>query len=44
MKREGKAQGCILWWSIVFNTLGDDSPVRMWAIITLLMEWELCDF
>ena len=41
VKPEGKARGCILRRSIVFNPLGDDSPVRMWAFIPLLVEWEL---
>ena len=41
MKPEGQAQWYILRQSMVFNPLGDDSPVRMWAIILLLVEWEL---
>ena len=41
MKPEGQAQGSILWQSMVFNPLGNDSPARMWAIIPLLVELEL---
>ena len=33
-----KPKGCIFRWSMVFNPLGDDSQVRMWAIVSLLME------
>ena len=36
MKPEGHAQGCILRRSMVINPLCIDSPVRMWAIISLL--------
>ena len=38
VKPEGQAQGCILRRSMVINQLGDDSSVRMWAIIPLLVE------
>ena len=38
VKPEGHAQRCILWQSMVFNLLGDWSPVMMWAIIPLLAE------
>ena len=38
VKPEVQAQGCILRRSMVFNLLGDDSPVRVLAIISLLME------
>ena len=41
VKPEGQAQGCILRRTMLFNPLGDDSPVRMWAIIPLLVELEL---
>ena len=41
MKPEGQAQGCILRRSMVINPLDNDSPVRMYAIISLLAEWEL---
>ena len=38
VKTEDQAQRCILRRSMVVNPLGDDSPVRMWAIIPLLVE------
>ena len=40
VKPEGQArgEGGILRRSMVFNQLGDDSPVRMRAIIPLLVE------
>ena len=41
VKPQGQAQWCILRRSMVFNPLGDDSPVKMWAIFPLLVEWEL---
>ena len=41
---EGQAHECTLRRSMVFNPLGDDSPVRMWAIIPFLVEWELVVF
>ena len=41
MKPEGQAPGCILRRSMVFNPLGDDSPIMIWAIIPLLVEWKL---
>ena len=41
MKPEGQAQGWIIRRSMELYPLGDDSPVRMWAIIPLLVNWEL---
>ena len=38
VKLEGQARGCILRRWAVFNPLGDDSLVRMWAILLLLVE------
>ena len=38
MKPKGQAQRYILRQSMVFNPLGDDSPVMMLAIIPLLVE------
>ena len=40
IKPEGQAQGCILRQSMMYDgyPLGDDSPVKIWAIITLLVE------
>ena len=35
VKPKGQAQGCILWRWRVINLLGDDSPVRMCAIIQI---------
>ena len=31
VKPDIQAKGCILRRSMVINTLGDDSPVRMWS-------------
>ena len=39
VKPEGQTQGFILRWSRMFNPLGDDSPVRLWEILPLLMEY-----
>ena len=41
VKPEGQAQGCILRWSMVINTLGNDNPLRMEAFIPLLVDREL---
>ena len=41
VKPEGQAQECILRQLIVISMLGDDSLVRMWAIIPIFVEWEL---
>ena len=38
VKPDGQAQRCILRQLMVFNPLCDDSPLRMWAIIPLLVE------
>ena len=38
LKPEGQAQGCILRRSLVINPLGNEYPVRMQAIIPLLVE------
>ena len=38
LKSEGQAQGCILRRSMVFNPLGNHSPVWMWAVIPILVE------
>ena len=37
VKPEGHAQGCILRRSMVFNSLGDDSPAIMLTIILILV-------
>ena len=38
VKPEGQAQGYILQRLKVINPLGDDSQVRMWAIVPHLVE------
>ena len=38
VKSDGQAQGCSLRRTMVFNPLGGDSPVGMWAINPLLVE------
>ena len=38
VKPEVQAQGCILRRAMVFIPLGDDSPIRILAIISLLVE------
>ena len=42
VKPEGQAQGCILWRSMVTNPLRIDSPVRMWAIIVIMLAYLYC--
>ena len=39
VKPEGHAQGYILRLSMVFNPLGDDLPISMWAILPLLVAY-----
>ena len=39
VKPDGQAQGCIPWRSMVTNPLGVDSPVRMWAIIIIMLAY-----
>ena len=42
VKPEDQAQGCILWRSMVTIPLGVDSPVRMWAIIIIMLAYLYC--
>ena len=42
VKPEDQAQECILWRSMVTNPLGVDSPIRMWAIIIIMLAYLYC--